>query len=174
MKPNQSKTEKILIVLKILSWVAVAGFIVQSCAILISFGVSAVNPVAARNLYMGLDLYHLRQFNFSYYAFFISFMVVILLMKAYTWFLVTKTLSKLSLANPFKMEVAQKLEKISYVLFATWIIGVLGILYSNWLQKKTGQIFESRSFDELFFMAGLIFIKSQVFKRGVEIQLETN
>lgn len=172
MKHKHSKTENILMVMKVLAWLAVAGFIVQAGAILISYGVSWVNPDGARNLYNGLDLYKLRQLNFNYYTSVVSFMVALLLLKSFVWFLVTRTLSKISLSNPFTMDVARRLEKISYVLMGTWIVGVLSNIYSNWLLKKTGQLFESTSVDELFFMAGLVFIISQVFKRGVEIQSE--
>jgi len=159
-------------VMKILSWLAVAGFIVQAGAILISYGVSWVNPDGAKNMYKGLDLYKLRQFNFSYYTSLVVFMVTLLLLKSFVWYLVTRTLSKISLSNPFTMEVARRLEKISYVLIGTWVVGILSNMYSNWLLKKTGQLFESTSVDELFFMAGLVFIISQVFKRGIEIQSE--
>src|SRR6187431_1381432 len=105
MKPKHSKTENILMVMKILAWLAVAGFIVQAGAILISYVVSWGNPDGAKNLYNGLDLYKLRQFNFSYYTSLVSFMVALLLLKSFVWFLVTRTLSKISLSNPFTMEV---------------------------------------------------------------------
>ena len=81
-------------------------------------------------------------------------------------------LSKMSLMNPFKMEVAQKLEKISHLLFGTWIVGMLGSAHSAWLMKLTGQLYGNWVSGEFIFMAGLVFIISQVFKRGVEIQSE--
>ena len=177
-RKRKPKTEQILMVMRILAWVAFIGFMIQAGAVLISFGVSCVNPEGAKNLYKGLNLYNLRQYNFTYYVCRVSFIVVLLLMKSYVCFLVIKTLSKITLADPFKMEVAQTLEKISYVLFGAWIVGVLSSAYSSWLLKITGEffgsgeLFGSGSTEEFLFMAGLVFIISQIFKRGVEIQSE--
>lgn len=74
--------------------------------------------------------------------------------------------------NPFKMEVAQTLERISYVLFGTWIVGTVSSANTSWLMKITGELYGSWDSGEFVFMAGLVFIISQVFKRGVEIQSE--
>ena len=172
MKHRSKKTEQILMAMQILAWIALIGFIIEAGAILVSFGVSCVNPEGAKNLYKGMDLYNLRQLHFSYYASLVSFLVALLLMKAYVFFLVTKILSKITLANPFKMDVAQTLEKISYALFEIWIVGMLSSAYTDWLQKRTEQLFDSGATDNFLFMAGLVFIISQVFKRGVEIQSE--
>jgi hypothetical protein len=70
------------------------------------------------------------------------------------------------------MEVANTLERISYVLFGTWIVGMLSSAYSAWLMKTTGETFVNYVSGEFIFVAGLVFIISQVFKRGVEIQSE--
>lgn len=74
--------------------------------------------------------------------------------------------------NPFKMEVAHTLERISYVLFGTWVVGKVGNAYTGWLLKITGELFGSWVSGEFVLMAGLVYIISQVFKRGVEIQNE--
>lgn len=172
MKPQLTKTTRILRVMRVLAWLVVMGFVAQAGAMLISFGVSWVNPGAARNLYMGLNLYVLRQSYLGHYIMLFIVMVALLLMKAYIWFLVTKTLSGITLANPFKMQVAQILERISYISFGTWLLALLGNIYTAWLEKTTGGEFEAGAADEFLFMAGLVFIFSQVFKRGVEIQSE--
>ncbi|MVM29941.1 DUF2975 domain-containing protein [Spirosoma sp. HMF4905] len=172
MELKPTNTKQILSVMQIITWIAYIGLCIKTGAILISFGVSFVNPEAAKDLYKGLDLDSLRQLNFAYYAALVSFMVAILMMKAHVFYLVTKILSKITLANPFKMEVAQTLEKVSYFLLGTWIVGMLSHAYTSWLLKRTGEIFDSGSTDDFLFMAGLVFIISQVFKRGVEIQNE--
>ncbi|MVM40013.1 DUF2975 domain-containing protein [Spirosoma sp. HMF3257] len=172
MKLKTTNTRQILSVMQIITWIAYIGLCIKTGAILISFGVSFVNPEAAKNLYKGLNLDSLRQANVTYYVSLVSFMVIILMMKAHVFYLVTKILSKITLANPFKMEVAKILEQISYVLLGTWIVGMLSNAYTSWLLKRTGEVFESGSTDDFLFMAGLVFIISQVFKRGVEIQTE--
>jgi Protein of unknown function (DUF2975) len=167
-----TKTEQILTVMNILAWVAFIGYAIEAGAILFSYGVSGINPEGAKNLYKGLNFYNLRQFNFWYYTCAVSFMVALSCMKSFVWYLVIKTLSKINLANPFKMEVAQTMERISYVLFGTWLVGMLSSAYTAWLMKQTGELFGNYVSGEFIFMAGLVFIISQIFKRGVEIQSE--
>ncbi len=172
MKSKPTNTRQVLSVMQIITWIAYIGLCIKTGAILISFGVSFVNPEAAKNIYKGLDLDSLRQVNLAYYVSLVSFIVAILMMKAHVFYLVTKILSKITLANPFKMDVAQTLEQISYVLLGAWVVGLLSRAYTSWLLKRTGEVFDSVSTDDFLFMAGLVFIISQVFKRGVEIQTE--
>ena len=169
---TKTRTEQILTVMHILAWVAFVGYLIEAGAILLTFGVSCVNPEAAKNLYKGLNLYNLRQFNFWHYTLLISFMIALSIMKSFIWYLVIKTFSKISLVNPFTMDVAKILERISYVLFGTWIVGMLSNAHSGWLLKNTGNLFGNWVTGEFVFVAGLVFIISQVFKRGVEIQTE--
>ena len=48
------------------SRLALIGYAAEGVVILISFGVSCVNPEVAKNLYKVLNLYDLRQFGFLY------------------------------------------------------------------------------------------------------------
>jgi hypothetical protein len=48
---TQTKTEQILAVMQIMAWVAAVGYAIEAGAILISYGVSCVNPEGAKNLY---------------------------------------------------------------------------------------------------------------------------
>ncbi len=169
---TQTRTEQVLTVMHILAWVAFVGFAIEGGAVLISYVVSCIDPDAAKNIYKGLDLFNLRQFNFWHYTLHISFMLLLSTLKSYVWYLVIKTLSNLKLENPFKMETVKKLEKISYTLFATWIAGMTSSAHTAWLVKVTGEIHGNYVSGEFIFMAGLVFIISQVFKRGVEIQSE--
>src|SRR6185369_8626659 len=129
---QKTRTIQILTVMRILAWVAFVGFMIEGGAVLVSYVVSVVNPDAARNLYKGLDLYSLRQFNGWHYTGAVSFIVALSLMKAYVSFLVIKTLSTINLLNPFTMEVAKKLEKISYILFEIWIVSMVKNAHTGW------------------------------------------
>lgn len=171
---TKTRTQHILTIMHIIAWVAFIGFMIEAGAILFSYGISYLNPEAAKNMYRGLDLYDLSKFNFWNYTCSVSFMVAISGMKAYVSFLVIKTLSKVTLEHPFKMEVAETLEKISHVLFGTWIIAVLSNAHTSWIMKRLGTLQGDRVSEEFIFMAALVFIISQVFKRGVEIQSEND
>ena len=170
----KTRTEQILMVMRILAWVAFVGYLIEAGSILVSYGVSIVNPDAAKDLYRGINFYNLRAFNGWHYTLAVSFMIAISIMNSYVWFLVIKISSKISLENPFKMEVAQGLERISYVLLGTWIVGMISSGHTAWLMKITGEVFGDWSSGEFIFMAALVFIISQIFKRGVEIQSEND
>jgi hypothetical protein len=158
----------------ILAWVVYIGFSIEAGAIIISYIVSCVNPEAAKNLYKGLSLYDFRQYNFWGYTVSIVFLIALPVLKASVAYEVIKTLSKFNLKNPFTIEVAKRLEKISYIAFAVWIVTMLSNAYVSLMLKITGKSFGSLIPADFIFMVGLTFIIAQVFKRGVEIQSEND
>lgn len=169
---TKTRTGQILTVLNILAWVAFIGYAIEAGATLTTYIVSCFNAESAKDLYKGLNLYSLRQYNFWHYTLSVSFIVALSIMKSFVWLLVAKTISKVNLKNPFTMEVAHTLEKISYILFGTWLVEMLNSAHISWLMKLTGELYGSWGSSEFIFMAGLVFVISQVFKRGVEIQSE--
>ena len=71
------------------------------------------------------------------------------------------------------MEVAKKLENIAYQLLGIWVVGIMGKVYIEWLSKNTGVDLNGVSIgDDFLFIAGIVYIISQIFKRGIEIQEE--
>jgi hypothetical protein len=171
---TKTRTGHVLAFMHVLAWIAFIGFLINAGAILVSTGVSLVNANAAKNLYQGLDLSEPREMNWLYYTWAVSLMVAMPVMKAMIWFYVIKILSVLTPEDPFKMEVARKLERISYLLLGTWIVGMVGNPKYSWFAKITGELPGVDVSEEFIFMAGLVFIISQVFKRGVEIQSEND
>jgi hypothetical protein len=168
----RTKTEQILAAMNILSQVVFIGLLIQAGAILVSYGVSITNPNGARNLYMGLDLYNLRQFNFWHYTLTISFMVALPILKAYVAFLVVKAIARIKLSNPFRIEVSRLLERISYFIFGIWVLAMLYNAHIAWLSKITTGLQQNWISGEFILLAGVIFVISQIFKKGVEIQSE--
>ena len=171
-KDMKTRTEQILAVLSILSWVVFIGLMIKAGAILTSYIVSIGNPQAAKNLYMNLNLYNLREVSFWKFTNTVSLMIALELLKAYTAFLVIKVLSKIKLANPFTEDVSTLLEKISHYIFATWVIVMLYNAHIKWLSKSITALRENFISGEFILLAGVIFVFSQIFKKGVEIQSE--
>lgn len=169
---SKTRTEQILKVMHVVAWIVVIGLVAEAGAILISYSVSYFNSEGAKNLYMGLNLYKLRELNFWYYTQYVSFLIALPLMKAFMVFLVTKTLSKVNLQNPFTMEVANILKRISYVLVEIWVVSIISSSHSKWLLNVTGEQLLAKPEGSFLFVAGLVFIISQIFKRGVELQSE--
>lgn len=172
---EQSKTEKILTVMKIFAWIAFFGFCIQSGAYLISYVLSFFNPQVASDIYGGLNLIELRENNFITYSILMACLVMLVSLKANVWYKVIGIISTIKIENPFTLEITHRLENISYLLLAIWILGFISNSYADWLAKKveinTG-FFSTLNSGEFLFMAGLLFIVSQIFKRGVELQSE--
>ena len=169
---SETRTKQILSVMHVLTWIAFIGLMIKTGALLVAYGVSYVNPEAARNLYLGLDLYKLREASFWQYTQVVSFWVAFSGLKAYVLFLVISALSEINLVNPFTLKVTRILEKISHVLIGLWLVAVLYNAQSGWMEKRSGIVQEEWAVEGFFFMAGLVFIIAQIFKRGVEIQTE--
>src|SRR5258706_12164868 len=141
MKPKlKTRTEGVLTILNILAWIAFLGFMIEAGGVLVSYGISYIHPDAARNIYMGLNLYNVSQFSFWHYTLSVLLLVTLSGMKAFVFFLATKILSKVNLMNPFKIEVAQLLQRISYVLLGTWRMAMLANAHTGWLLKETGEL----------------------------------
>ncbi len=171
---RKTRTEQILTILKILAWMAFLGFVVKAGAYFLSYLISCYEPESAKNLYKGYSLYELFQYNFGFYSLMVLVIVALSSMKAVVWYMVAKMISKIELRNPFTKDVAHRLEYISYFLFITAGVALIGSIYSGWLEKTVGNLHERISPGEFLFMAGLVFIISQIFKRGVEIQNEND
>lgn len=168
----KSKTQTILVIMNVLAWITFIGLMIKAGAILVSFVMTLFNPDAAKNLYNGENLYDLRQTLFVQYLNMVSFNIALPAMEAYTAYLIIMVLSKIKLTNPFTAEVAAILERISYVIFGTWIVAMIHNAHTSWLMKKVPGLQEEMISGEFIFLAGVVFVIAQIFKRGVEIQSE--
>ncbi|WP_167618046.1 DUF2975 domain-containing protein [Maribellus sediminis] len=173
MKVN-TRTEQILTVLKILAWVAFFGFAVSAVLFLSSYISGFWNSINIFDIKEAPNLLQLRQENFGLYTILMAFSLIMALLKAIVWWMVAKIIDKIKIDNPFSMEVVHQLEYISYSLFTIWVLSVTGGGFIAWLGDKAGHLNDSWNKGPFLFMAGLVFVISQIFKRGVEIQSEND
>jgi hypothetical protein len=168
----KSRTQVILVIMNVLAWLVFVGLMIKAGAILISYGVSFKNPAGAKNLYMGWDLYNLSQSDFGHYTGMVLMTVAVVVLEAYTAYLVTSILSKIKMTKPFTMEVAKMMEKISYFILLIWVAALLHNAHASWLSKTFPGLQENLISLDFIFMGGVVFVIAQIFKRGVEIQTE--
>ena len=168
----KSRTEQILTVMNILVWVAFIALMIKGGIILFSYVMTVFNPNAANNFYAELNLSALQQFSFWHYTILVAFLIAVPLLQSYIAYLVIKVLGKVKLANPFTFDVSTLMEKISQVILATWIVVLVYDLYITWLMKKVAGLQLAYISGEFIFLAGVVFVIAQIFKKGVEIQSE--
>jgi Protein of unknown function (DUF2975) len=165
-------TPQLLSIMKIILWIIFIGLLIQAGALITTYSMSLFNPEVAKDLYLGLDLSVLREWSMYQYTHHVSFLVAFLLMKAYIAFLVIKIFSKLTISNPFSVPVSKHLSKISYVALTAGVFAIIAQGHTKWLTKSGIEVSGNWSSGEFLFLAGIIFIIAQIFKRGIELQTE--
>ena len=174
-KQTNMKTKTILLVSKFLALLGGIWYSILCGSQLLTLVASFINPDWAKRTYEAdLNLFNIREHSIGFYVYAMCLTIAVSALKALIWYVVFQLLSKLKLQTPFSMEVEKKLERIAYLLLGVWIVSsIFWKIYSYYLSTSTGiQLPANNGRDEYLFMAGIIYIISQVFKRGIEIQEE--
>lgn len=171
----KTRTEIILVVSKFVALLAAIKYSIDWGAQLTNFVASFINTDWAKRTYeVNLDIFNIREKSISYYSYAMCLNIAVSALKATIWYVVFSLLTKLKLQTPFSMEVEKKLESIAFLSLGVWIVGsIFWAIYAYYLTQDTGiQLPANNNGDEYFFMAGIVYIISQVFKRGIEIEEE--
>lgn len=172
------KNDFILKALNVVSWIVFIGLSIEAGALLFNFILTLFKPIAANNIYKGLNLSALYELNFSQYIGVMSFAIVLSLMKAYLFYLVVKIFMKLNLVKPFNVEIAKLIERISFEAFSIAIVSIIAHQYTKRLIQSgneldnVGQYWDDTA--AFMMMAAIIFVISQIFKKGIELQNEND
>ena len=122
---------------------AMIGYVVQLANQTISFVASLCNPEAAKIIHgTSFYLYDIYMHSLQYFICIMSFSIALSAMHGYVWYRVARLLTKLNLQDPFSRYVARTLEEMDAVV-RMWIVSLI-----------------------------IVYVISQVFKRGIEIQKE--
>ena len=178
---NKTRTEKILKIINVFAWIFFVGTLVKFGIILISFIISLFNPelvvfkdidVFGEGTSPGTYFYEIQKSHLWNYIFYVISIILWTLIKSYLAYLIIKLLSKINLIHPFSMEIANRIVKISYTLIFIWGLSFVVNFFDKWAALAIGlePQFEVRG--EFLFIAGLVYLIGNIFKRGVEIQNE--
>ena len=171
----KTRTKNILVILRILAFMGTIKYSIDCGAQLTHFVASFINTDWAKRTYeVNLEIFSIREHSIWYYSYAMCLTIVVSALKATIWYVVFALLTKLKLQTPFSMEVEKKLESIAYLSLGVWIVSsIFWGIYTYYLLQATGiKLPANNSGDEYFFMGGIVYIISQVFKRGIEIQEE--
>lgn len=169
------KTKTILTFSKFLALLGALWYSILCGSQLLTLIASFINPVwASRTYEVNLDIFNIREHSIGFYVLAMCLIIAISALKALIWYLVFTLLTKLKLQTPFSMEIEKKLEGIAYLLLGVWLVSsFFWKTYNHYLVKATGiELTANNTGDEYIFMAAIVYIISQVFKRGIEIQEE--
>lgn len=166
------KTNQILGILTVVSWVLFLGLCISTGSILISFIVSLFNPEGAYNLYMGMNLSKLYEFSKWHYIAMASLVIILSALKAYLFFWVVKIISKINVTHPFSKDIANIISKMSGIALQIGIMAVITNIYAQSLMKKNIYFTYQGGGAEFLYLAGILFVIAIIFKKGIEIQNE--
>jgi hypothetical protein len=166
------KMEETLGFTKFVSWAVLIIFILQLGAMLITFIKSLSYPEASKELYMGLNLSSLYSQSIVQYSLLIILLLVQIILKIGVVAYLIKMLKDLKLDSPFSFVTAKNIERITYLIIALSVVIWITDFFSGWLvEQSVSSGIESTSL-EFILLADVLFIFSQIFKRGVELQSE--
>ena len=167
------KTNQVLNILKVLSWIFFIGLCIRTGAMIISFFVSLfVNSEGAKDLYTGMNLSELLAFDLWHYIVMVSLIIALSGLKAYLLYQVVRILSKINITNPFSEQIAKLILKMSGIALQIGITAFITGGYAKWLMKNQLHFTFKGGEIEFLFLAGILFVIAQIFKRGIELQSE--
>lgn len=170
------ETKKILSVLNVIVWIIFIGSCIKAGALTFTFIFTVVNPEGVKNLYEGLNLFELYQYDIKSYHYMMSFVIFLAGYKAYLAFLVIEIFQKLNLTAPFSENLMKLITRISYSALYIGLLSLIAKSSSERFLKEGIPLDNIYDFigtgSEYLFFGGIIFIISQVFKRGIELQSE--
>lgn len=168
--------DTILKVLHVMSWIVFIGLCIEAGALIVNFTFTLFNPIASHDIHKGLDLSEIYDKQFPHFIGLMSFVVVLSVLKAYLFYLVVKIFLKLNLVKPFDLEIAKLIEKISYEAVAISIVSFIAHQYTKRLIHNGYEVSDVENYWDdaaaFLMMAAILFVISQVFNKGIELQKE--
>lgn len=175
----KTQTEKILNVLRVIAWVGYVG----SIALIIIGGIATIYFISfpdadftknvtisdAKLSFKTLKNGYLGRLIFYYILFLIKTYFVIKI-----WRLAKDALTNININNPFTSSTSIIIERIAHL---TIIIGVINFIIGQYVIALEGLVTDHFKYNfspdlTYIFGIGIIYLISQIFKRGVELQEE--
>lgn len=174
MKTNSGR---ILSIMKFLFWFIFIGLCVQTGALIFTMLLSLFGHVeTASDLYLGLNLTSLYESSIWQFINLMTLIIALSALKAYIAYLVIQIFTKINFDSPFNSLTAKRLGQISHVALGTGVLALIANGYNMYLYKRSIIDLSAQPFvegsREFLFLAGIIFIIAQIFKKGVALQNE--
>lgn len=165
------KTSVILITMKVIIWVVFIGLCIKAGTVIFSGIINLmVNPSASQIPYFGLNLSGLLELSSVHYILLWGIISTIMVLKADIFYKLIQLFSNLDLNQPFNQKASDIINKISYLTVTIGVLSAIGSGYGQYLSELFVTVNYGWGASEYLFMAGVIFVIAQVFKRGIELQ----
>ena len=173
------KTGTILKILYVLSWIIFIGVCIEAGSFIVNAIFALANPAVVTHLWQQVDLSDLFNYDHGYFFVVTLIMSIVAVMKAGLFYLIIKILhnKKVNMTHPFSKEVRRLIFLLSYIALVIGLFSGYGVKYIGWLIKQGVKMPDTHYLrlggaDVWLFMAVILFVIAQIFKRGIEIQSE--
>tara|TARA_R110002073_G_scaffold15207_5_gene60435 strand:- start:27382 stop:27897 length:516 start_codon:yes stop_codon:yes gene_type:complete len=167
------KTTRILKIMHVFAWIALIGLSIKAGALIISYFVSLGNEGAAKDLFEDMNLIAYKQNSLVHYSIIVAYRIIQFSLQVYIAFVVVKLLSNFNINRPFNLIALRAMQTISYSLLLMWAIVVTHNIHVGILESTTG-IKATLISSEFVLIAGIVYVFSLLFKRGLELQSEND
>lgn len=174
-------TRQILNLLNILSWIIFLGLCIEAGGIIFNAAYAVYQPTVAKYFWNGADLSQLYAHDKGHFITQTALMAIVAVMKALIFYLIVKLFysKKLNMAKPFNPELTSMVSKIGYLCLGAGLFSLWGIRYAAWIEGQ-GILMPDIHYmriggaDVWLFMAVVLFVIGQIFKKGNELQTESD
>lgn len=161
--------------LHIVAWILFIGLCIEAGGLIVNFIVSIVKPEFVKNLYQKLDLSNIYAKSKWLYFSTYSFIIVIAVLKAILFYKLVSMMLRLNLDNPFTDFVAKNISMISYIILSIGFISYSGRYFFKKYLQQNESIWIFLEDNKAFILTGsVVYIISIIFKKGIELQRETD
>jgi hypothetical protein len=174
-------TKQMLNLLNILSWIIFIGLCIEAGGILFNTVYALYKPIVAKHYWNGADLSALYAHDKGQFIAQTSLMFIVAVMKALIFYLIVKLFyeKKFSLSKPFNPEVTGVVFNIAWLCLGAGIFSQWGAGYAAWIIKQDIPMPDIHFLriggaDVWLFMAVVLVVIGQVFKKGTELQTEND
>lgn len=166
-------TKTILEILRVFAWILFVGMCIKAGSMVFAIFVSLfVNAFGAKDLYVGTNLLDVLRFSKFQYSALLSLIAFLSGLKAYLFLQVIKLISALNIEHPFSEAVAALISKLGNIALQIGILALIVQGHVQWLLKRDVAIGYENDDTAFFFLAAILFVIAQIFRRGIELQSE--
>lgn len=172
---------QILTVLHVLTWALFIGLCVETGGILFNTIYALYKPVVAQYFWNRTDLSALYQADRGRFITLAAFMVIASVMKTLIFYFIVRLFHqrKLNFSRPFQPDVIRLLFNIAILCLGAGVFSAGGSNYIKWIEEEGLRLPDADQLriggaDVWIFMAVVLFVIGQVFRKGVELQTEND
>ncbi|SDE87738.1 Protein of unknown function [Dyadobacter soli] len=174
-------TKQILRIVLLFSWIIFVGLSIQAGAFLTNAVFVIVKPAVVDLLWQEVDLSDLRRHDPQYFFVIVLISGIVSLCKAGMFYLIIHFLltKSVNMAQPFSRVTRGFVLGLCYL---TFLIGLFSSMGARYAARYVAQGIKMPDIEQLnlggadvwIFMAIILFVIAQIFRRGIEIQAEND